>query len=90
MLSPPFHAIIPKKGLSMSRLYTANGSNAKEMARLLLEAARPEAGFDKSARIALKPNLVVAKDWKSGATTNPAVCEAVIEYFRERGYGDIR
>lgn len=73
----------------MGKLYIANGSDAKEMASRLLEAIRPETGLMGGAKIALKPNLVVAKGWKSGATTNPAVCEAVIEYFFERGYRDI-
>ena len=37
----------------------------------------------------LSPNLVVAKDWKSGATTNPEICAAVIEYFFDRGYRNV-
>lgn len=80
---------MPWKGKHMGRLYTAGGNDAKSMARLLLEAIKPEAGLAKNAGIALKPNLVVAKSWKSGATTNPAICEAVIEYFFERGYSNI-
>jgi uncharacterized protein (DUF362 family) len=70
----------------MDRLYIANGNDAKSMTAQLLEAIKPETGLDRNAMIALKPNLVVAKNWKSGATTNPAVCEAVIEYFFERGF----
>lgn len=80
---------MPEKGKDMRRLYIANGSDAKEMARLLLESAQPEAGISKEAKIVLKPNLVVAKGWKSGATTNPAVCEACIEYFFERGFKNV-
>jgi uncharacterized protein (DUF362 family) len=74
---------------AMGKLYIARGNDAKRMTRLLLEAKKPETGYAKSAVIALKPNLVVAKSWKSGATTNPAICEAVIEYFFERGYKNI-
>lgn len=73
----------------MNKLYITNGSDAKTMAAKLLETIRPEAGLGKDVKIALKPNLVVAKNWRSGATTNPAVCEAIIEYFFERGYKDI-
>lgn len=80
---------MPWKGKHMGRLYIARGSDAKHMTRLLLEATKPEEGHEKSAVVALKPNLVVAKSWKSGATTNPAVCEAVIEYFFERGYKNL-
>ncbi len=74
----------------MKRLYVAYGDDAKDMARRLIEAIDPAKGLKKDALIALKPNLVVAKDWRSGATTNPAVCEAVIEYFKERGFSRIR
>lgn len=73
----------------MGALYIANGNDGKAMAARLLEAIKPETGLKSDAQIALKPNLVVAKGWKSGATTNPAVCEAAIEYFFERGYRNI-
>ncbi len=74
----------------MKRLYVAYGDDAKNMARQLVEAVDPAKGLKRDALIALKPNLVVAKDWRSGATTNPAICEAVIEYFKERGFSRIR
>lgn len=41
------------------------------------------------AKIALKPNLVVAKPSDSGATTDPALVEAVIRYLRDKGYRNI-
>jgi len=74
----------------MKRLYVTYGDDAKDMARRLIDAMDPARVLKKDALIALKPNLVVAKDWRSGATTNPAVCEAVIEYFRDRGFSRIR
>lgn len=74
----------------MNRLYVIYGDNHKQMAARLIEAMDPVKRLKKGAVIALKPNLVVAKDWKSGATTNPAVCEAVIEYFQARGFLRIR
>lgn len=73
----------------MGKIYVAKGSEAGRMTRQLLEAVKPEQGLDKNASIGLKPNLVVAKDWKSGATTNPAICEAIIEYFVERGFRNL-
>lgn len=73
----------------MGILYVANGDDAKNMTNKLLEEVQPEKGLDKSASIGLKPNLVVAKDWKSGATTNPQICETIIEYFLDRGYKNI-
>ncbi|MGI5848738.1 MAG: DUF362 domain-containing protein [Christensenellales bacterium] len=78
-----------ERGGRVGRLYVVNGDDAKMMTRLLLEAIGPEKGLDKGARIGLKPNLVVAKGWKSGATTNPKTCEAIIEYFLDRHYSDI-
>jgi len=71
------------------RLYVAQGDDPAALARLLLQQIRPEQGLPKDAKIGIKPNLVVAKSWTSGATTNPAVAEAVIEYFQARGYRDI-
>lgn len=73
----------------MDKLYAAHGTDAAALTRELLELMQPEKGLNTGASIALKPNLVVAKDWRSGATTNPAVCAAVIEYFQSRGYKNI-
>lgn len=70
-------------------LYVAHGSDAYSMTQQLLGAARPAAGWNKDAAIGLKPNLVVPKKWTSGATTNPAVCEAVIEYLLDNGFTNI-
>ena len=74
---------------SSKKLYVAHGSDAGEMARRLLESMQPAADWDKSAAVGIKPNLVVGKPWTSGATTNPAVCEAVIEYLRDAGFNNI-
>ncbi len=73
----------------MNKLYAAHGTDAAALTQELLEIMRPETGLDTGATIALKPNLVVAKDWRSGATTNPAICAAVIEYFQSRGFKNI-
>ena len=73
----------------MGRLYVAHGDDAGLMAHRLLETIHPEKGWDKSKSVGIKPNLVVAKDWHSGATTNPAVCEAVIAYLRDKGFTNI-
>ena len=73
----------------MSTLYIANGDKAGRTTRNLLKAIQPEKGLDKNARIGLKPNLVVAKNHKSGATTNPDICEQIIRYFHKRGYKNI-
>ncbi len=41
------------------------------------------------AKVLIKPNLCIDKDWRSGATTNPAVVEALVHIAREAGAGDI-
>jgi len=73
----------------MNKLYIAHGKDAAKLTRQLLEAMQPCANWDKNASIGIKPNLVVAKGWKSGATTNPAVCEAVIKYLRANGFANV-
>ncbi len=67
----------------------AHGDNPAAMTRQMLEQMKPETGLALNAAIGIKPNLVVAKGWQSGATTNPAICAAVIEYFQARGYRNI-
>ena len=71
------------------RIYVTHGSDAGAMARRLLEAIQPAADWDRCAAVGIKPNLVVAKSYQSGATTNPAICEAVIMYLKDAGFTDI-
>lgn len=73
----------------MKQLYVAHGNDAAAMTRLLLNTIQPERGLESSASIGIKPNLVVAKGWRSGATTNPSICAAVIEYFQQHGFRNI-
>lgn len=70
----------------LEKLSVIYGDDAYNMAVALLEVYRPEQNLSKDARIIIKPNLVVPKPWTSGATTNPEVCRAVIDYFQFRGY----
>ncbi len=69
----------------MSRLYVANGQDVGQMTRQLLEQIKIEQYIGEKDSVALKPNLVVAKTYQSGATTNPNICAAVIEYLFEHG-----
>ena len=70
-------------------MYVSYGDDPAAMARQILEQIKPEQGLSLDAAIGIKPNLVVAKGWQSGATTNPSIGAAVIEYFRERGFRNI-
>ena len=44
---------------------------------------------DKNAKIALKPNLVVASTPDTGATTHVEIITEVIEYLQESGFKNI-
>jgi uncharacterized protein (DUF362 family) len=45
--------------------------------------------FQPGACVLIKPNLVGAFDWRTGATTNPAVVEAIAQWAWEAGAGDV-
>lgn len=72
-----------------SDIYIAYGDTPSQMVKTLLEKMDPLANSDRSLRIGIKPNLVVAKPADSGATTSPEVVEAIIGYLHSRGFRDI-
>lgn len=72
-----------------NNIYVIYGKDAKEMTKQILRYAQAEKTINKNAKIAIKPNLVVAKPWTSGATTNPFIIEGIIEFLKENGYDDI-
>ncbi len=55
----------------------------------LIETKVAATGKGKGARIALKPNLVVARPASSGATTHPELVGAVIEYLKQNGFSNL-
>lgn len=71
------------------KIYIAYGKDAKEMTLSLLERANIKDRIPKGARIALKPNLVVAKPAAEGATTHTGILEALIEYLYQHGHRQI-
>ena len=78
-----------KGSFDMQSLYAVGGKDPAKMTRQILDAAKLEQYIGKSDSVALKPNLVVAKTYKSGATTNPAICAQIIEYLFEHGIKNI-
>lgn len=42
-----------------------------------------------NAKVLIKPNLCIDKDWRSGATTSPTVVEALVHLVRAAGAGDV-
>ena len=73
----------------MQTLYAVRGKDPARMTKQILEAAKLEQYIGKNDSVALKPNLVVAKTYKSGATTNPAICAQIVEYLFEHGIKNI-
>lgn len=67
-------------------LQVAYGNDIRAMVRDVCEASGLERLIPRGALVALKPNLVVAKDAASGATTHPEIAEAVIGYLRGHGF----
>lgn len=72
-------------------IFITYGTDAMDMTRKLLDACDIGGLIPStSAKIGLKPNLVVAVTPDTGATTHPDIVVAVIEYLQERGYRDIK
>ena len=72
-----------------SRIFVTRDPDGFAGARRLLEASGAGGLFGPGMRVALKPNLVVAKPASSGATTSPGVVAGTIEFLKDRGVTDI-
>jgi uncharacterized protein (DUF362 family) len=70
-------------------IFAASGSDGFEGARRVLEASGAGELFGPGMKIALKPNLVMAKPASSGATTSPRVVAGAIEFLKDCGARDI-
>ena len=67
-----------------------HGRDYKNMAKKVLEQADVAGDIgSRDKKVALKPNLVTAKDPSSGATTHGELLAGVIEYLQEHGFKDI-
>ena len=72
-----------------SKIFVAFDLDGLGGARRVLEASGAGELFRPGMRVALKPNLVVAKPASSGATTSPRVVAGTIEFLRDCGVTDI-
>ncbi|MBQ5755525.1 MAG: DUF362 domain-containing protein [Oscillospiraceae bacterium] len=71
-------------------IYTIYGSDACSMTMALMEKADIASRIpSKDARICMKPNLVVAREPESGATTHTGILEGVIRYLQGHGFKNI-
>ncbi|MBR2675152.1 MAG: DUF362 domain-containing protein [Mogibacterium sp.] len=76
--------------MNRNEIWRSYGTDYKEMTKRLLAAAGLEQMLpEKSARIALKPNLVTPSPARVGATTHTEVAAAVIEFLQDREYRNI-
>lgn len=73
----------------MSKIYEIYGTDAHEMTKGLMTAAKIANIIPARAKISLKPNLVHADVAENGATTHPGVLSGCIEYLKENGFNDI-
>ncbi len=77
----------------MSKIYEIYGTDAHEMTKALMREAgignRIAARFPRNAKIALKPNLILAADPAEGATTHAGVLSGCIEYLQEEDFTNI-
>ncbi|MFI3169451.1 MAG: DUF362 domain-containing protein [Faecalibacterium sp.] len=73
----------------MSKIYEIFGHDAHSMTMALMERANVIAQIPQGGSVALKPNLVVADDPESGATTHAGVLSGCIAYLQAHGVQDI-
>ena len=72
------------------KIYTIYGSNACRMTMELMDRAAVASRIpSRTARICMKPNLVVAKPPETGATTHTGILEGVIRYLQDNGFTNI-
>ena len=83
------HNILMTGDHLMAKIYEVFGTNAHEMTVALMQAANAAAMIPKGATIALKPNLVLAGEPETGATTHPGVLSGCIAYLQDQGFSDI-
>jgi len=72
-----------------SKIFITCDSGGLEASRQILEASGAANLFRAGMKVALKPNLVLAKPASSGATTSPMVVSGTIEFLKDCGVTDI-
>lgn len=75
--------------MNTNEIHIIYGSKPMNMIMELLEKLKPEEELKHDMLIGLKPNLVVAKPSREGATTSPEIVEGVIKYLQGKGFKNI-
>ena len=79
-----------KKNMQTNEILVIYGTDISAMAMSLArEANLAELIGDRGKRVGLKPNLVVAKPAKEGATTHPEIAAGLITYLKENGFNNL-
>lgn len=72
-----------------NEIHVSYGTDYLKMTYELLKKMKIAKELNATMSIAIKPNLVVAKDASSGATTTPVIVEGIIQYLRANGITNI-
>ena len=76
--------------MKANTIWSIYGGDIKGMAKAVLTAANVQSAIpSKTARIGIKPNLVLASVAANGATTHPEIVEGIIEYLQEHGFHNL-
>ncbi len=76
--------------MNKNSIFIMYGENIFEMVTGILDSARLcDCIGDRDKKIGLKPNLAVAKEASSGATTHPEILSATIKYLNGHGFFNI-
>lgn len=73
----------------MTDIYINYGINLKKMTVELMETAKIADRLNPSLKIGIKPNLILPKAAREGATTHPEIVEGIIEYLQSYGIKNI-
>jgi len=71
--------------MKSEELYVAYGTDARQLATDLLQAANVASELTSQMHVLLKPNLVMARKASSGITTHPELAEGVIRFLLDTG-----
>lgn len=72
-----------------NQIHVIYGDNPRQMVKKILSAINLAQHLTTGMHVGIKPNLVVAKEASSGATTTPAIIEGIIEYLQANGIDKI-
>lgn len=75
--------------MKQNQILISYGDQPKKMVKKILKKIELEAELKKDDLIALKPNLVNSTKSEEGATTDPKIVAAVIEYLQEKGFNNL-